>query len=106
MAIIITPCASCNPTLSQCRSRMPFALVCRWEDLHSASCLNGWGFGNLGISAVAAADFIFDLVGRNPRVVDGLTALQMQQWGPVLAWHHAERYGLGLMCVSPACSLR
>ena len=68
-----------------------------FEDLHSASCLNGWGFGNVGASAAAAADFFYDLVGREPRIVDGLTALEMQQWGGVLAYHQTERYGLGLM---------
>lgn len=68
-----------------------------WEDLYDASCLNGWGFGNVGASAAVAADFFFDLVGRDPRIVDGLTALQMQQWGGVLMNHHTERYGLGLM---------
>jgi hypothetical protein len=38
-----------------------------------------------------------DLLGRVPCVVGGQTALQMQQFGGVLAGHTWERYGLGLM---------
>ena len=32
-------------------------------DMHRLSCLNGWGFGNLGISAGDAAAFFYDLLG-------------------------------------------
>ena len=32
-------------------------------DMHDKSCLNGWGFGNLGISAGDAASFFYDLLG-------------------------------------------
>jgi CubicO group peptidase (beta-lactamase class C family) len=56
-------------------------------DLHNDSCLNGFGFGNVGNTALDAASFFFDLVGRTPRVVSAQSVIEMQQWGEVLAGH-------------------
>ena len=38
-------------------------------DMRDRSCLNGWGFGNLGISAKDSAAFFYDLLGPEARVV-------------------------------------
>ena len=71
-----------------------------YVDMHDKSCLNGWGFGNLGISAGDAASFFYDLLGPDSRIVSGRARLLMQQfrgWGTateiVGQGHH---YGLGL----------
>ena len=68
-----------------------------YVDQHGLSCLNGWGFGNIGVTAIAAAAYFWDLIGRDPQIVSPLAALEMQQFGQVLEGHHWERYGLGLM---------
>ena len=35
-----------------------------YNDMHDRSCLNGFAFGNIGSSAVAACQFMYDLLGR------------------------------------------
>ena len=69
-------------------------------DMFERSCLNGFGFGNLGISAGDAASFFYDLLGPEPRIVGGRARMLMSQftgWGTtddiVGEGHH---YGLGL----------
>lgn len=68
-----------------------------YVDQYHTSCLNGWAFGNIGISARAATAFYGDLLGSSPLILNRETVLQMQQWGEILAGHEWERYGLGLM---------
>lgn len=68
-----------------------------YVDQINTSCLNGWAFGNVGLPAVTAATFFHDLVGPRPSIVSAESAIEMQQWGEVLAGHWWERYGLGLM---------
>lgn len=80
-----------------CYARAGIGDKCGYADQYNTSCLNGWAFGNVGASALAAATFFYDLVGRTPRIVSGESALEMQQWNGVLAGHHWEKYGLGLM---------
>jgi CubicO group peptidase (beta-lactamase class C family) len=79
-------------------------------DQYNRSCLNGFGFGNIGASALDAATFFYDLLGEGGSaggaggvrqsdysIVSGESVLQMVQWGGVLDGHTWERYGLGLM---------
>jgi hypothetical protein len=68
-----------------------------YVDQYHTSCLNGWAFGNLGISARAATTFFGDLLGPSPLILNRETVIEMQQWGAVLADHTGEKYGLGLM---------
>jgi CubicO group peptidase (beta-lactamase class C family) len=71
-----------------------------YVDMYERSCLNGWGFGNLGISAQDAASFFYDLLGPQPKIVSGRARLLMQQftgWGTKTDYvgdgHH---YGFGV----------
>jgi hypothetical protein len=68
-----------------------------YVDQYHTSCLNGWAFGNIGISARAATTFFGDLLGPSPLILNRETVIEMQQWGAVLADHTWEKYGLGLM---------
>ena len=79
-----------NATGTDCYQRTK-SHICQFADQYYTSCLNGWGFGNIGASALAAASFFWDLVGRNPKIVSGEAALEMQQWGDVLEGHRWER---------------
>lgn len=68
-------------------------------DLFDRSCLNGWGFGNIGSSARDAAAFFYDLLGK-PALISGASAVDMQQWSQTPMWHGDQFdtwYGLGLM---------
>jgi CubicO group peptidase (beta-lactamase class C family) len=74
----------------------PFA----YASMINRSCLNGFGFGNIGLSALDSASFYYDLLGPRPRIVSGRAALLMQQfqgWGTTQDYvslkHH---YGLGI----------
>jgi hypothetical protein len=71
-----------------------------YANMVDRSCLNGFGFGNVGLSALDCASFFYDLVGPVPRIVSGRAAVLMQQfhgWGTrqdyVSLNHH---YGLGV----------
>ena len=50
------------------------------HDMYNTSCLNGWGFGNIGISARNAASFFFDLLGPKSQVLSRRSVFEMQQF--------------------------
>ena len=91
----------------------------KYVDQFRKSCLNGWAFGNVGITALDAATFVYDLLAAHFRArsnassspyctditpANNISAIlspnsmeQMTTYGQVLAGHKWETYGLGLM---------
>jgi hypothetical protein len=73
-----------------------------FKDMSNTSCLNGWGFGNIGTSSHDLASFFLDVFGPAPKVVSGRSALLMQQFtglldsepGTLVGDRH--HYGLGV----------
>jgi len=69
------------------------------EDMYDTSCLNGWGFGNIGSTAHAAASFFYELMaGRS--VLSQQSVEEMKEFAQVPLWDKGTwyvQYGLGLM---------
>ena len=68
---------------------------------YDRSCLNGWAFGNIGASAVSAAKFFDDLLGRHRRLLKPSTIAAMTSFGPGSVKPYANcSYGLGIWRVT------
>jgi len=63
-------------------------------DMFNRSCLNGWAFGNAGTSALDAASFFYDLLGRRT-LLNASTVAAMRQFGPGVVMGSVP-YGLGI----------
>jgi CubicO group peptidase (beta-lactamase class C family) len=64
----------------------------QYMDQYNTSCLNGWAFGNIGATPLAAATFFYDLLGGgHPTIVSGDSVVEMMQWGGVLSGHTWEK---------------
>eukprot|EP00035_Acanthoeca_spectabilis_P010883 m.192102 g.192102 ORF g.192102 m.192102 type:complete len:479 (+) comp15160_c0_seq2:152-1588(+) len=63
-------------------------------DMFNRSCMNGWAFGNIGTSALDAAFFFFDLLGRRV-LLNETTVAAMRTFGPGVVMDSVP-YGLGI----------
>jgi hypothetical protein len=62
--------------------------------MFNTSCMNGWAFGNIGTSALNAASFFHDLLGRRT-LLNATTVAAMRQFGPGVVMA-SDPYGLGI----------
>ena len=66
-------------------------------DLFGYSCLNGWGFGNIAVTAMDISKFFYNYLGTENFISDSMKA-KMQNWESGKGTEgFVFDYGLGLM---------